>query len=151
MAKKPKKNCLIILLALIVTDLANADCYQLIDPTGNVLYNDTIPPFDLSYPPYSPEYQSARDAGQQLIIDHNKDCNKTAEKEPEIILPTEAPVNHSPYTRYPSRHPSQSYIPNSIPHTPRIHHGGTGGGKGCGSRGGPGYRKSNGQCAGWDE
>lgn len=30
-------------------------------------------------------------------------------------------------------------------------HGGGGGGSGCGSRGGAGYRKSNGKCAGRNE
>jgi hypothetical protein len=29
--------------------------------------------------------------------------------------------------------------------------GGTGGASGCGSRGGPGYRLSNGKCASWDD
>lgn len=63
------------LITLITTHPAHAvECYVLKSADGRTLFNKSRPPFDLSYPPFSPEYQAARARGEHLIIIPDSEC-----------------------------------------------------------------------------
>jgi hypothetical protein len=77
-------------LALLMPSLLAAglpahaeNCYILRSARGETLYNSEKPPFDLSYPPFSKEYDAARARGEVLMILSDTDCynaEKSAER-----------------------------------------------------------------------
>lgn len=49
-------------------------CHVLKSARGETLYSSEIPPFDLSYPPYSRAYEASRSRGEHLIITADNGC-----------------------------------------------------------------------------
>jgi len=49
-------------------------CHVLKSAQGETLYSSEIPPFDLSYPPYSRAYEASRSRGEHLIITADSGC-----------------------------------------------------------------------------
>ena len=62
-------NCAkLTLLAYVLAQPAQAgDCYTIIDAQGQTIYKAEKPPFDMSYPPFSEEYEASRARGERLL------------------------------------------------------------------------------------
>lgn len=57
-----------LLALLLIPELAHGTCYTLTNSQGQILYNNTQPPFDLSGPPDSAAYAASKKQGQKLKI-----------------------------------------------------------------------------------
>jgi len=65
----------LIAVVLVAARPAQAEnCYTLKNARGETVYNSEKPPFDLSYPPFSKEYDAARARGEVLMIASDTDC-----------------------------------------------------------------------------
>ena len=58
----------LLLTLLLMPELVHGTCYTLTNPQGQVLYNSTQPPFELSGPPHSAAYAASKKQGQKLKI-----------------------------------------------------------------------------------
>ena len=164
MRERKMKLCVFAVAISIVPIMASsADiCYQHYDKNNQLIAAGWKPPFDISSPPLSPEYQAARDRGEYVIIAPGNNCS-SLDKTP--VKPIRIQGTFSVLTSIPSYSvPRESSVPSyqsspsdmkSIPpDTSEIYSRkarSSGGGRGCGSRGGPGYRLPNGKCASWKD
>jgi len=58
----------LLLFACVLAQPAHAvNCYLLINAQGKTIYHAEKPPFDMSYPPFSDEYEASRARGERLV------------------------------------------------------------------------------------
>lgn len=69
-----------------VIGLAEAGCYQLYSPSGAKIYEDKIPPFDISYPTESPAYRASRARGEYMLIMPINFCEPAYVEEDDSIV-----------------------------------------------------------------
>ena len=74
---------LILITTLILTSptLTAQTCYQLYNKDEKLIWANSKPPFDLSAPPLSAEYQAARVRGERLLITQTNECGLPEELE----------------------------------------------------------------------
>ena len=192
------KQCYFLVVAILAAFPLLADspelCYRHYDKNSQPLSIRRKPPFDMSSPPVSPEYQAAKDRGEYVVISPSSTCSMPDKQTPSetvrnlgtaSVPPTaysskstqrapsdpSTPVKAMTFEEYeeyrrqnPHRPLTNTYQPSPQPATPTYRPSPSvtnrnyssprrsgGGGKGCGSRGGPGYRLANGKCASWKD
>ena len=69
------KTIFTITLLLTSPTLIAQSCYQIYNKDQKVIWARSEPPFDLSAPPLSAEYQASRDRGERLVVTQTGDCS----------------------------------------------------------------------------
>jgi hypothetical protein len=165
----------ISIVSISITASSADICYQHYDKNGQLIDSGRKPPFDISGPPLSLEYQAARDRGEYIVIAPSNSCSspdkRTYPVKPISKQGTVRTMTANEYDEYRRQHPPEPLptdtksIPSELKkssapsyqsspsyesYSSKTRRSG-GGGKGCGSRGGPGYRLPSGKCASWKD
>ncbi len=59
---------LALFIFLFAAGPARAECFELWNSVGKLIYQDNVPPFDISYPDVSPKSMASKGRGELLII-----------------------------------------------------------------------------------